>query len=238
MQSTTPPKLQRIPRPGDKPFIPPPSVAPKQNNTPKISEPLKTHPSKMSPSIVRYAKPPDSQSIVEPSKSIVGSMTTWFPPNSTLKMNPNNSPTRTTSDSIRSPKPQGLVFMGERKFLVVPKGNVLSISPTIGAAVNTPPSSKGITSPTADKAPVFDAKEKTNSNNSVIPTTASLGPVNNSQPVLPPAANESPRSNLVLPVKSSISEPSDIPPAPRDPMPLAAPEETPRTHPGDHPLKE
>lgn len=71
--------------------------------------------------------------------------------------------------------------MGDRKFLIVPKHSILSVSPTIGAAVSTPVS-KPVASPVADKAPVTIIGDQ-NASTVDMPVaaalvSASLGPCN------------------------------------------------------------
>lgn len=111
-------------------------------------------------------------------KNIVGAVTTWFAPNSRVRM---NSKGVNLKDTANCPKPQSVAYMGDRKFLVLPKGNVLSVSPTAGAALSTPTVFQQPVHPTADQAPVLVPP---GSNNVIIPTPgteippsgASLGP--------------------------------------------------------------
>lgn len=65
--------------------------------------------------------------------------------------------------------------MGERKYLVVPKHSIVSVSPTIGAALNTP-SIRTNVSPTADKPPTNLISDDDKILNHPSPTSASLGP--------------------------------------------------------------
>lgn len=190
MLSATPPKLQRIPRPGEKPITSKLSIIPRQNthDTSQL-----TRVSKFS-TVPHYVKVSDSYNmggVSEPTKSIVGSVTTWFPPSSKIQLSSNNSSPKTSTDTMQSPRPQSITVMGDRKYLVIPKHSVLSVSPTIGAAVNTP-SSRPLTSPTADKAPITDKNvASVDLPAAAVPTSACLGPSNpSSTPLNQPSTSE------------------------------------------------
>ena len=110
--------------------------------------------------------------------TIVGSVTTWLPPSSTIQLTTSggaktSSPvttsfsgsvpsTSTPSDSCTSPPSatgvQALARMGGKKYIVVPKHNVLSVSPAMAATATTPTSKSSVqggdSSPLGDKAPV------------------------------------------------------------------------------------
>lgn len=70
--------------------------------------------------------------------SLVGSVTTWFPSSSTIQVG--NTPQSENNENkvVSTPRPQHVEFIGGRKYLVIPKHNVLSFSPTIATAANTP----------------------------------------------------------------------------------------------------
>lgn len=132
----------------------------------------------------------NNQVVPEPTKNLVGGVTTWFPPSSKIQLNSNSLllPKTSTESTMQSPRPQSITIMGDRKFLIIPKHSILSVSPTIGAAVNTPSATRQLTSPTADTAPIPENPEK---NGDSLPSTvepiqvsASLGPEN---PLIQPA---------------------------------------------------
>lgn len=60
-------------------------------------------------------------------KSLVGSVTTWFPPSSTIQVG--NNELNSDNNSVRVPRPQFVEYIGNKKFLIVPKHNVLSVLP-------------------------------------------------------------------------------------------------------------
>lgn len=225
MQSATPPKLQRIPRPIEKSL--PPSHA-KPTLIPKTIDPAKTQaePSKAMRNskfitVPPYAKPSESHSITsqaEPTKSIVGSVTTWFPPSTTIQLNSNNSHPKNPLEAAQAPRPQSITIMGDRKYLIVPKHSILCVSPTIGAALSTP-SSRPLSSPTADKAPniLLTDKDKTATNIDIpmlgVPATASMGipvppeiPANSSSAIDKETSLPIPTTTITKSVPSEKSE--------------------------------
>lgn len=188
MQSATPPKLQRIPRANEKPLpilYSKPTLIPKTTDPPKTqAEPPNVVRNSKFSTVPRYVKVPESHNLIsqsEPAKSIVGSVTTWFPPSTTIQLNSNNSPPKNPPEAAQAPRPQSITIMGDRKYLIVPKHSILSVSPTIGAALSTP-SSRPLASPTADKAPSSALIDKDKTATTVdtpmlaAPATASLGP--------------------------------------------------------------
>lgn len=198
MLSATPPKLQRIPRPGEKQIMPNISIIPKNNDSNNTQN--KVYRISKFTTVPQYVKVSETNPAVsEPAKSIVGAVTTWFPPSSKIQLNSNNSPPKNSTESVQSPRPQSITIMGDRKFLIIPKHNILSVSPTIGAAVNTP-SSRPINSPTADKAPIPtnpDDQNETAADSTVdaVQVSAYLDPEN------------------PVPASSTCSDPSGLPEA-------------------------
>lgn len=107
IQTTMLPKLQRIPRPGE-------SIPLSNPELNKIEMPkLTPRPGMLSN--ISYT----SQNEV---KSLVGSLTTWFPPSSTIQVGNED-----TANSVRVTRPQFVEILGNRKFLIVPKHNFLSV---------------------------------------------------------------------------------------------------------------
>lgn len=177
--------------------------------------------------VPRYVKVPDAHSLVslsEPTKSIVGSVTTWFPPSTTIQLNSNNSPPKNPLEAVQAPRPQSITIMGDRKYLIVPKHSILSVSPTIGAALSTP-ASRRLTSPTADKAPnVVSDKDKNEASVDLsmldIPASASLGPA------IPPdvSTEQSSAENEPAPLPTELSDPPEAgTPTPKDSPTLTGP---------------
>ncbi|KAI4463566.1 methyl-cpg dna binding [Holotrichia oblita] len=132
---SVPPKLQRIPKPQDTNIT----------NTPQIVKPLPPVPKpdlpKLTPrpgltSVPKFIKVNNiSEQSASESKSLVGSVTTWFPPSSTIQVA--NDQTRVNDvDAHSPPRPQFVEFLGNKKYLIVPKHNILSVSPAI-ASVNS-----------------------------------------------------------------------------------------------------
>ncbi|PSN55005.1 hypothetical protein C0J52_02318 [Blattella germanica] len=108
--------------------------------------------------------------------TIVGAVTTWLPPSSTIQLSPTggsktSSAVTTYSNSVcststivdsstNSPSTTGvqaIAQMGNKKYIVVPKHNVLSVSPAMAATATTPTSKSSVqvgdSSPLGDKAP-------------------------------------------------------------------------------------
>lgn len=110
--SDSPPKLQRIPRPGDK------------NLNPKLIADNKN---------VTTTDVPKSNNILQPSdkkfddghKSLLGSVTTWLPPSSSIQMSKSQTITETNPTACA----QGIAHCAGKKYIVVPKHNVLSVFP-------------------------------------------------------------------------------------------------------------
>uniref|UniRef100_A0A1B6DU40 F-box domain-containing protein n=2 Tax=Clastoptera arizonana TaxID=38151 RepID=A0A1B6DU40_9HEMI len=101
-----------------------------------------------------------TKTAVPKAHSIVGGLTTWLPPSSTIQLSPstpklsssykNISPAHTsTVDSSSSLPTQTLITMNKKRFIVMPKHNVLSVSPAVTAPSITvaDPSSSQITTP-------------------------------------------------------------------------------------------
>lgn len=103
-------------------------------------------------------------------KSLVGSVTTWFPPSSTIQVG--NNELNSENNSIRVPRPQFVEYIGNKKFLIVPKHNVLSVLPNstfnkLEENVSTPDTVKDSTDITVPNIPQTpeSAKMERNLNN-------------------------------------------------------------------------
>lgn len=104
---------------------------------------------------------------------MVGGVTTWFPPSSTIQVGTNQlKPTEVGPVSSR--RPQFVEFLGNKKFVIIPKHSILSVSPTIAAtagnqleeSVNIPDDTQ-----TSDNAAHVESGPSA-------PDSASLGPGN------------------------------------------------------------
>ena len=150
---SSPPKLQRLPRLNESGRI---MTVPHFVKIPKCRESLLT-----------------PQSGSKATGTIVGSVTTWLPPSSTIQLTPSAgakpssavttsvSSSSSTSDTLATPPSsaavQSVACMGGKKYIVVPKHNVLSVSPAMAATATTPASKSSVqsgdASPLGDKAP-------------------------------------------------------------------------------------
>lgn len=159
---SSPPKLQRLPRMVE---------SGKLITVPRFVKVPRSHESVLSPQ--------QGQKGTAGNKgTIVGSVTTWLPPSSTIHLSPTGvaktssnavstslsssiSSTNTVSDTLASPNPanvQSVAQIGGKKYIVVPKHNVLSVCPAMAATATTPTSKScvqvGDPSPVVDNAPV------------------------------------------------------------------------------------
>lgn len=132
---SVPPKLQRIPKPQDANITSTPQIVKSLPPVPKPELPkLTPRPGLASgPKFIKVNN--ISEQNASESKSLVGSVTTWFPPSSTIQVA--NDQTRVNDVETHSPpRPQFVEFLGNKKYLIVPKHNILSVSPAI-ASVNS-----------------------------------------------------------------------------------------------------
>ncbi|XP_044253918.1 uncharacterized protein LOC123004636 isoform X2 [Tribolium madens] len=122
-QSSVLPTLQRIPRPGDSPQRDT-SISGGVPNMPRLLPLPKDVPTKQS-------KNP-TQTATE-TKSLVGSVTTWLPHSSTIQV---DNMRNKENEPIEAPRPQYVEYLAGRKFLIIPKHNVVSVSPTVTKPTN------------------------------------------------------------------------------------------------------
>nr|CAD7260040.1 unnamed protein product [Timema shepardi] len=105
-------------------------------------------------------------------KTIVGSVTTWLPPSSTIQLNPSsakstvlippttsstpNATTVVSPESSAASRALSVVWIDGSKYVVTPKHNVMSVSPSPALTATTPSlrSATGDTTPSGDKPPV------------------------------------------------------------------------------------
>ncbi|KAG5897923.1 hypothetical protein JTB14_014037 [Gonioctena quinquepunctata] len=138
--TTTLPKLQRIPRPGDPPIqkeTPQPAI----NLLPELPK-LTPRPVQVPVAVAKVTEPSAAVNVTEPSpvhtptsenKSIVGSVTSWLPHNAKIVDNIQHN----SDEPTEAPRPQYVEFLGGRKFLVIPKHNFMTVSPTVAATAVT-----------------------------------------------------------------------------------------------------
>ncbi|KAK5643307.1 hypothetical protein RI129_007152 [Pyrocoelia pectoralis] len=205
-QSTTLPKLQRIPRPNEsdtdltsnsKPLDAPPESFP-QSDLPRLT-PRPT----LLPKATSFTK--TSETVTMPplqieNKSIVGSVTTWFPSSSTIQVNAGNSPTSISENILVSQqRPQHVEFLGNKQFLIIPKQNILAICPNFPTSA-TAPTSKQIAENTQLKVAAEGSTDVAST-----PDSASLGPAvevstiktEPTSPLKPPDPTPSPAQELM-----------------------------------------
>ncbi|XP_045480357.1 uncharacterized protein LOC123684896 isoform X2 [Harmonia axyridis] len=88
-------------------------------------------------------QPPDAvddhvDKVVQSSEnsSILGHVTSWLPQNSRIEV---DNQQRSVSETAGPARPQYVEYLAGRKFLIIPKYNVVSVSPTVGARTSQPP---------------------------------------------------------------------------------------------------
>ncbi|XP_069688830.1 uncharacterized protein [Periplaneta americana] len=156
----SPPKLQRLPRMADSGKL---VTVPRFVKVPKSRE----------SSLVNQQGTKTTAS----KGTIVGSVTTWLPPSSTIQLSSSTgaktsspvspSPSSSVSSTTNNTDPltssstanvQAIARMGGKKYIVVPKHNVLSVCPAMAATATTPTAKSSVQvgdpSPLGDKAPV------------------------------------------------------------------------------------
>lgn len=140
----------------------------------------------------------------ETSKSIVGSVTTWLQPSSQIQMIQSNSES-IASLTNNTESAQSQATIGGRKFIIIPKQNLLSIHPNEQTNV-VPPSENAQTPSTInslDTVPVPSATDKLSD------TAASLGPLTYNSEVITITTNNAhshQASQPVLPLEHSLPE--------------------------------
>ncbi|CAG9819974.1 unnamed protein product [Phaedon cochleariae] len=130
VQTTTLPKLQRIPRPKDSPFQ-------QETHDPGISSipdlpKLTPRPLQLPDNPAPAEESSTETSTCETGKSLVGSVTSWLPHNAKIVVNLE----QTAEEPFEVSRPQYVEFLGGRKFLVIPKHNFMSVSPTVASTAN------------------------------------------------------------------------------------------------------
>lgn len=121
-------------------------------------------------------------SVQNENKSIVGSVTTWFPSSSTIQVSQDVDSANVSENTsiIPPPRPQHVEVLGNRKFIIIPKHNIVSVSPTIAAAAA--PSNKPVNSNVSETTTVlgftFTNKVAAEGTTNITSTldSASLGP--------------------------------------------------------------
>lgn len=123
-QSTILPKLQRIPRTGDSPQLDSSKIVTSESELPRLTP----RPGILSttPKYVRVSEHTEG-------KGLVGGVTTWFPPSSTIQVG-SNQLKQAQVGPVSSRRPQFVEFLGDKKFVIIPKHSILSVSPTIAGS--------------------------------------------------------------------------------------------------------
>jgi hypothetical protein len=85
------------------------------------------------PKVAKDAPPPPRQTknvtqTATETKSLVGSVTSWLPHSSTIQVD--NMQRNKENEPVEAPRPQYVEYLAGRKFLIIPKHNVVSVSPT------------------------------------------------------------------------------------------------------------
>ncbi|EFA01707.1 uncharacterized protein LOC664527 isoform X2 [Tribolium castaneum] len=124
-QSSVLPTLQRIPRPGDSPQ----QDTAISGGVPNMPRLLPLPKAKDVPT--KQSKNP-TQTATE-TKSLVGSVTSWLPHSSTIQV---DNMRNKENEPIEAPRPQYVEYLAGRKFLIIPKHNVVSVSPTVIKPMN------------------------------------------------------------------------------------------------------
>lgn len=130
-QSTVLPTFQGIPRPGDSPQQ---DTGISGGGVSNISRLLSLPKAKDAPQPSRLGKNPP-QTATE-TKSLVGSVTSWLPHSSTIQVD--NMQRNKENEPSEAPRPQYVEYLAGRKFLIIPKHNVVSISPTVTNKISKP----------------------------------------------------------------------------------------------------
>uniref|UniRef100_A0A1Y1KBL8 MBD domain-containing protein n=1 Tax=Photinus pyralis TaxID=7054 RepID=A0A1Y1KBL8_PHOPY len=199
-QPTTLPKLQRIPRSNesDTDLKPTPQPVEEPPEFPPTELPRLTPRPTLLPKTT-FTATSDKVTIpplqIEKNKSIVGSVTTWFPSSSTIQVNASNNPTSISENIlVAQQRPQHVEFLGTKQFLIIPKQNILAICPTFPTSA---------TALTRNKQVDHDAQLKVAAEGSTevasTPDSASLGP---------PVEVSSIKTEPVSPLKSSDPAPT------------------------------
>lgn len=99
-------------------------------------DPSKTTMPKLTPmrmiTTPKYIKINDNNQPSTEPKGIVGAVTTWFPPSSTIQV----GDAQEGAPALLPQRPQFVEFVGNRKYLVVPTHNVVAVSPTVAPVTN------------------------------------------------------------------------------------------------------
>lgn len=78
----------------------------------------------------RLMNTPSTLNSNESMKGLVGGVTTWFPPSSTIQVGNNQLMKPPQFGPVHVPRPQFVEILGDKKYLIIPKHNVLSVSPS------------------------------------------------------------------------------------------------------------
>lgn len=135
---------------GDATVTPPPSLttigtspSESKNTSPSSTPKLQRLPKSGETSLITSTNIIASSSSVVTTTSkankLLGAVTTWLPPASTIQLDSSKSSPPIGKTPSSSEAAQGLAKVGDRRYIVIPKHNVLSVTPTTSA---TAPASK------------------------------------------------------------------------------------------------
>lgn len=124
----------------------PKDIAPPPPLTPITAlQSVTAQPTALLPKLQRIPKSPDNRAASPPhgeqqqqadrtpaNSSILGHVTSWLPQNSRIQVG--GQPRHAAP-----PRPQYVEYLAGRKFLIIPKYNVVSVSPTVGVRSSQPP---------------------------------------------------------------------------------------------------
>lgn len=119
-----------------------PNATPSTNNPTNTTNPVDITPKipngpKTEPEIETDKNPPQTQNAhAHEPKGILGAVTTWFPASSTIQVGQVGDDTMSRPEP--PPRPQLVEFVGSKKYLIVPRHNVLSVAHMQPAMATTP----------------------------------------------------------------------------------------------------
>lgn len=126
-----------------------PVISTCDKNTPIISpkpiHPTLTQPPGVQTNPVNVRLPQLARPKLTSSKTIVGGVSTWLPPSNTVFRSPQIPKTPQNKPEESAAPPQSIVNMNNKRYIVVPKHNVLSVSPNQNQSPLKPEASQSTT---------------------------------------------------------------------------------------------
>ncbi|XP_044749294.1 uncharacterized protein LOC123310003 isoform X2 [Coccinella septempunctata] len=112
-----------------------PTALPKLQRIPKSPE-ADADPTVVAPTVDQDEEQADRAAETAENSSILGHVTSWLPQNSRIQV---DSQQRCPNELSGPARPQYVEYLAGRKFLIIPKYNIVSVSPTVGARSSQPP---------------------------------------------------------------------------------------------------